>query len=252
MNRLKISGPKISRTTFTGQTLKMVSPLTGKLTTYAESYRIYVTTPAPATPDLNALKTRINSDLVNQSVDGVCDEILVIQGVTNDTYRPRVWLAEEQAAIVATYGVESLLAPIVAACLAAAIIALAIAAIIIVYILTQSFTAIAAMLLQPPKYVGGTPDNPTTYDNWAQYLSSQHNLYWYVCPKCGAGFGLKASYPNITDVPQAEKDAFDEHVNMCLGIPTGPQNVMEFIIYAAIAVVAVIGVTWALSSVLRG
>jgi len=254
MSQIKQIGKilKTSGTPFTGQTQRMVSPLTGKLTTYVESYRIYVTTPAPATPDINTLKTQINSDLLSQSVDGVCDEILVIQGVTNDTYRPRVWIAEEQTAIVATYGVEPLIAPIVAALIVAMIISVTIAVVIVVVVLTQSFTAIGKMLLQPPQYVGGTPDNPVTYDNYAQYLSSQHNLYWYVCPKCGAGFGLKTAYPNITDVPQAEKDAFDEHVNMCLGIPTGPQNVTAFIIYAGIAVVGVIVAMWTISKVLSG
>jgi hypothetical protein len=241
---LKTSGVRLS-----GRTQKRVSPLTKQVETYHETYGIYVTNPSPVTPDLDAVRARIDNDLISQSVDGFCDEILVIQGVTNDTYKPRTWIAENQPTLEAKYG--TLIAPIVAIVIAIAVIVASIAAVIGVLLITSSFTTIAEYIMQPPKYVGGTPENPETYDSYAQYLSSQHNLYWYVCPKCGAGFGSKLDYPNVGDVPQDLVDLYNEHVEICLGIPTGPQNVGEFLMFAALGVGGIIAVGWVITSIIK-
>jgi hypothetical protein len=229
----------------TGRTQKLQSPITGKLAIYHETYHIQVTTHASAPPDLDALKENINSDLLNRGIDGFCEQIWAIQGVFQDTYKPKVWIAEEQPTLVEKKG----LFPWSAVIVAIAIIAAAIAATVIVYILANSFMTISQWFLQPPSYVGGSdPNNPQVYDNWAEYLSAQHLYYWYVCPKCGAGFGAKAQYPNITDVPEEEVNAYKEHVESCLGIPTGPQNVTEYLIYAGLIVGGVIVVVWLLTS----
>ena len=227
---LKTSGVRL-----TGRKRRLLSPLTNQITTYHETYGIYVTSPAPVTPNIDAVRDRIDNDLLSQSVDGFCDEILVIQGVVQDTYKPRVWIAEDQPTLQAKYGIL-IAGTILAIIICIAIIAVAIAAVVIVNILANSFMTISQYILQPPKYVGGTPDNPEVYDTWAEYLSSQHNLYWYVCPKCGAGFGSKLDYPSIDDVPESEVDAFNEHRDFCLGIPTGPQHIGEFLMFAAIGV----------------
>ena len=241
---LKTSGVRLS-----GRTQKLVSPLTNQIETYHEAYGIYVSTPSPVTPDLDAVRNKINNDLLSQSVDGFCDEILVIQGVTNDTYKPRTWIAENQPALQAKHG--TLIAPIVAIVIAIAVIVLAITSVIAVYLITSSFTAISEAILQPPKYVGGTPENPTIHESYAEYLSSQHNLYWYVCPKCGAGFGGKLDYPNVEDVPTSLIDLFNEHVEICLGIPKGAQNVGEFLMFAALGVGAIIAVGWIVTTIVK-
>jgi len=232
----------------TGKTKQSISPLTGRLATYHQTLGIYITTPAPATPDVDAVRTQIDNDLITQSVDGFCDEILVIQGVTNDTYKPSVWIAEEQPTLEARLEKQTLIAPAIIL-IAVAIIAASIATVIVVVVLTQSFTHLAEKLLNLPTYVGGTPENPVTYGSWAEYLSGQHNLYWYVCPKCGAGFGLKLDYPTAGDVPQTEIDAFNEHVDMCLGIPQ-QGNIWEFLLFAALGVGAIISVAWVVTKVI--
>jgi len=241
---LKTSGVRLS-----GRTQKLVSPLTNQVETYHETLGIYVTSPAPVTPDLDAVRNQINNDLLGQSVDGFCDEILVIQGVTNDTYKPRTWIAENQPTLQVKYG--TLIAPIVAIIIAIAVIVASICGVIAVYLITNSFTTIAQYIMQPPKYVGGTPENPTTYDNYAQYLSSQHNLYWYVCPKCGAGFGSKLDYTTVEDVPTSLIDLYNEHVEICLGIPQGPQNVGDFLMFAALGVGSIIAIGWIVTTLVK-
>ncbi len=238
-----------SRIGLTGRTRQLKSSLTGKMTIYHESYSIYVTSPAPTAPDLEAIKQKIDQDLLNQSVDGFCDEILAIQGIIQDTYKPRLWIAEEQPTLEAKLGAERLIAPgiVMALIYAITIIAAAIITIAVVYLLMNSFMTIAEWVAGPPNYVGGTADTPVVYKSWSEYLSGQHLLYWYVCPKCGAGYGLKETYPNIEDVPQAEVDAFNEHVDSCLGIPKD-ENERGLIILALGAGVVIVGL-WMLAKI---
>lgn len=241
-----------SGTMLTGQTKKMISPLTGKLQTYHRTLGIYVTAPTPTTPNIDAVRTQIDNDLITQSVDGFCDAILVIQGVTNDTYKPSVWIAEDQPLLEARLGKQTLIAPLLVygILIAISIIAASIAAVIIVIVITNSFTQLGEGLLDKPSYVGGTPENPEVYSNWAEYLSSQHNLYWYVCPKCGAGFGLKLDYATVEDVPQLEVDVFNEHVDICLGIPQQGASPWPFLLFAALGVGALISVAWIITKVI--
>jgi len=234
---------RTSGVSLTGETQKRVSALTGKTLTYYRTLGIYITEPSSTTPDIDTMRTQIDTNLATDSIDGFCDEILVIQGVTNDTYKPSVWLAEDQPLLAARFGKQSIIAGWIIVLAVVIIIGIIGATVIVI---TQSFTHLAQGILNLPSYVGGTPDNPVTYGNWAEYLSSQHNLYWYVCPKCGAGFGLKLDYPNIEDVPQTEVDVFHEHVDMCLGIPqTG--NIWEMLIFAAIGVTALVSIAWIVS-----
>ncbi len=238
-----------SRIGLTGRTRQLKSRLTGKMTIYHESYSIYVTSPAPTAPDLEAIKQKIDQDLLIQSVDGFCDEILAIQGIIQDTYKPRLWIAEEQPTLEAKLGTERLIAPgiIMALIYAITIIAAAIIVIAVVYLLTNSFMTIAEWVAGPPKYVGGTPDAPVVYESWSEYLSGQNLLYWYVCPKCGAGYGLKETYPKIEDVPQAEVDAFNEHVENCLGIPQDGEG-PGLIVLALGVGLAIVGL-WAVAKI---
>jgi len=233
----------------TGQKRVFLSPLTGKMAVYHESYHIQVTNHSTMPPDINLLKEQINADLLNQGVDAFTDEILVVQGVVQDIYKPRVWVAEEQPELE-----KRLIAPgiIMALIYAITIIAVAIAVVVSVYILTNTFATISEWILQPPSYVGGTTEEPTVFNNWAEYYTHQQLLYWYVCPKCGAGFGEKSKYPNIEDVPQEIVDAYNEHVKNCLGIPKGPQNVGEYLIWTVVIIGGGVAVLWLVTSLLKG
>jgi len=250
---------------FTSRTKKMYSPLQGRTLTYLESYTIRVTSPKGTPPDLEAVKTKINADFItgtpdsgNAPVDAQCDDILVIQGAVQDTYKIRTWVAETQPvafveanqAQIARLQGRGLIAPILVLAIIAVAFIISAAIVLIVGIVLGyfAFMSVASTLLPgKPSYVGGTQENPVTYDDWAAYLSSQNQLYWYVCPKCGAGFGSKASYPNISDVPPEEVAAFNEHKENCLGIPQTSYDPIPVLIWGVIAVVGGIGILYVIT-----
>ena len=232
---------------FTGRTIRMVSPMTGKLQTYRETLTVYVSSPATNPVHLSTLESNITADIYANGVDGFCDGILLIYGVVEDTYRTRVWVAEEQVGL-AQHGRLIGLWTAVAIC--ATIAFLAIVALATVVILTQSVSHLAAQIMgNPPTYVGGTPDDPQTFDNYSEYYTSQTVKYWYVCPKCGAGFALKSDYPNLEDVPQSIVNLYNEHVANCMGIPQGPQNVPSFLMTLVILGAVAIGGMFLVSKV---
>jgi len=254
--------PANYQSSFSGRTKKMYSPLQGRTLTYLESYTIRVTSPKGTPPDLEAVKTKINADFITAPVDALCDDILVIQGAVEDTYKIRTWVADIQPAAfveanqaqIARLQGRGLIAPIIVLAIIAVafIISAAIVLIIGVVLGWNAFMSVAnALLPGKPSYVGGTRDTPITYDDWASYLSSQNMLYWYVCPKCGAGFGSKASYPNISDVPPEEVTAFNEHKENCLGIPQTSYDPLPLLIWAIIGVAAVVSVVYLLPKLFK-
>jgi hypothetical protein len=123
------------------------------------------------------------------------------------------------------------------------IIAITVGAIVVLAIVNSWFNSGMAVLKElipgTPTYITIGPGGETlTFEDWAAYLSAQHAYYWYVCPKCGAGYGSKAAYPNITDVPAEEKTAFDEHVSICQGIPQTNYSYVPMFVWAIIGVSA--------------
>jgi hypothetical protein len=226
-----------------------------------------ITSPKGSVPDLEAVKTKINADFAtgtsdsgNAPVDAQCDSILLLQGAVQDTYKIRTWVAETQPATfvqanqaqIARLQGRTMIAPmlILAIIAIAFIISAAIALIVVVILGWNAFMSVAnALLPGKPSYVGGTRDNPVTYPDWATYLSSQNLLYWYVCPKCGAGFGLKSTYPNITDVPPEEVAAFNEHKQNCLGIPQTNYDPTAILVWAVIGIVGAVTILYVLSKV---
>ena len=145
-----------------------------------------------------------------------------------------------------------MIAPIIALAIIAVafIISAAIVLIVVVVLGWIAFMAVAKSLVPgKPTYVGGTRDDPKIYEDWAAYLSSQNMLYWYVCPKCGAGFGLKSAYPNITDVPPEEVAAFNEHKDNCLGIPQTTYDPTPILVWAVIGIVGAVTILFVLSKV---
>ena len=261
------TAPTNYQTFFTGRTKKMYSPLQNRTLDYLESYTMRITSPKGSIPDLEAVKAKINADFAtgtpdsgNAPVDAQCDSILLLQGAVQDTYKIRTWVAETQPAAfvqanqagIARLQGRTMIAPIIALAIIAVafIITAAIILIVVVVLGWISFMSVAnALLPGKPSYVGGTRDNPVTYDDWASYLSSQNLLYWYVCPKCGAGFGLKSSYPNITDVPPEEVAAFNEHKQNCLGIPQTSYDVVPILVWAVIGIVGAVAILYVLSKV---
>ena len=261
--------PAKYQSTFTGRTKTMYSPLQGRTLQYLEAYTMRVTSAKGSPPDLDVLKTKINADFAtgtpdsnNTPVDASCDSILLIQGAYQDTYKLRTWVAETQPvafvqanqAQLARLQGRTLIAPIIVLAIIAVafIISAAIVLIVVVVLGWLSFQSVAnALLPGKPSYVGGTRNDPITYDDWASYLSSQNLLYWYVCPKCGAGFGSKASYPKITDVPAEEVAAFNEHKDNCLGIPQTGYDPLPLLIWAIIGVAAVVSVVYLLPKLFK-
>lgn len=225
---------------FTGRTKQMYSPLQKRLVTYDESFTIRITSPKGSPPDLESIKSAINTDVAGQNIDAQCDSVMVIQGAVQDSYKFRTWIAEEQPTQPA--GTKGLIADWI---ILAIFLAITTAVIIGVVIFAYCFMAIATPLMpSKPKYTGGTPTDPKTFDDYAQYLSYQNTLYWYVCPTCGAGFGLKTSYPNVSDVPAEEKAAFDEHVAICQGIPQTNYDTTGLIVWAIVGASLVAFIVW--------
>jgi len=258
--------------TFTSRTKQMHSPLQGRTMTYLESYTIRVTSPKGSMPNLEAVKNKINTDCAagtpdsgNVPIDAVCDSVLLIQGAVVDTYKFRTWVAETQSAAfaqanqtrIARLQGQTLIAPIVAfAVIAVAfIISAAIVLIVVVVLGWMSFMSVAnALMPGKPSYVGGSPDTPQVFDDVAAYQSSQNMLYWHVCPKCYTGFALKSSYPTIdpnNPAYVAEKAAFDEHSENCLGIPKTSYDVTMLVIWVIVGVSAVVAVAYLLPKIFR-
>jgi len=252
---------------FTSKRKAMYSSLQGRTLEYLESYTIRVTSPKGSMPDLEAVKTKINADFItgtpdsgNAPVDAQCDSILLLQGAVQDTYKIRTWVAETQPATfvqanqtqIARLQGRTMIAPIIALAIIAVAFIISAAIILIVAVVLGwiAFMAVAKSLVPgKPTYVGGTRDDPKIYEDWAAYLSSQNMLYWYVCPKCGAGFGLKSAYPNITDVPPEEVAAFNEHKENCLGIPQTTYDPTPILVWAVIGIVGAVVILFVLSKV---
>ena len=248
--------PPSYQSSFTGRTKLMYSPLQGRTLVYLESYTIRNTEPKGSVPNLEALKTQINSNFASEPVDATCESILVLQGALSDTYKFKTWVAETQSAefMQANRALLARMFPalVLAVIICAAIITVTIGVVIIVLVLNASFMAVAqAFMPGKPSYIGGTRDAPKTYDDWAAYLSGQHLYYWYVCPLCGVGFGDKELYPNIGDVPPEEKAAFDEHRTFCLGIPQTSYNPLPLLIWVIIGVAAVVSVVYLLPKLFK-
>jgi len=199
------------------------------------------------------MKNTLNAQLAsgvpesnNTPIDAQCDSVLLIQGAISDQYKFRTWIAETQSASLSQ---NRLIADWI---IAAVIIAILITVVVGAVLVFMAFMAVAIPLLpSKPSYVGGTdPNNPTVFDDWASYLSSQNQLYWYVCPKCGAGFGLKSSYPNVANVPAEEVALFNEHKKDCLGIPQTLYDVKPLLIWSIVGVGAVVFVAYGMPKII--
>lgn len=212
----------------------MVSPLTGKTLDYHESYTIRATPTATSPPDVDAMMNTLNSQFVSGNIDAQCDSILLLQGAITDEYKLRTWIAEEQPMAQGRFEISN-------AVIYAAVAIMAMITAIILTIAIMCYTAFMAvsdaLLPGQPSYVGTDGSgNTQVFHDWAAYYSSQQTLYWYVCPYCGVGFGLKSSYPNIEDVPQAEVDAYNDHVAICEGIPKTNYDATGLLVWAIVGV----------------
>lgn len=221
----------------TGQTKQMISPLTGQLTSYTETFVIHVTEPAlnaVSQTDLNTIRDQTTTQAVAQGHDVICDTVLCVQGTLQDTYKTRTWVSDTS---LSTYGNgQTLIAPLVIIAIIV-IIGIIIAATVVVVVLINSFMEVANKLLpSQPGYVGGDPNHPQIYDDFAKYLSAQTEYYCLVCPKCGAGFAPKADYLDCLGIPAELTALYNEHVKNCLGIPQTNYSTTPFFVWAIIGI----------------
>jgi len=189
-------------------TMQRISPLTGKMTTYTQTISNMVYDHQTA-PDLETLKNNITNELLTQQHDAYCDKIALVQGLFTDTAQPSIWIAQPLQAT----GTQTLIDPFTA--VAVWSICKTILAIVLVAGTIIALWAIKSIIWgDPKKYID--PNNPNVTITWEQLISAQNAKFWYVCAKDGYGVGERAKYPNITDVPQAEIDAFTDH---CVSAP---------------------------------
>jgi len=205
------------------------SPLTGQIVTYHQTLQNYVFDHQATPPDRGAIINQINTDLASQGIDAYCDGITMVQGAITDTLQSSVWIASQSPI------------PIAVALAVMKIVMWAIA-LFIVITLYYVITALKELIWGVPQqyYI---PDYPTGPVSWSEYISYQNANFWYVCSKDGAGFGSKARYPNIEDVPQAEVNAYREHCATAPDISPGEGQLISIAIVVG-GVILIVGGIW--------
>lgn len=222
----------------------MVSPVTGRAQVYTETIQNYVVPHQYGTVTPDQLRTEVDTQLVAQGVDGYCENVILVQSVLTDHYQVVVWAASEQTLdldgkIVYVIAPLIIVAIIVAISLAVTILGLA--------YMTFSFLAEMVQTIKGPRPRYWNPDSPDVpFESFSEYYTRQTANYWYVCPKCGAGFGSKNVYPNVEDVPEAEVQAFEDHKADCLGLPRAEEEwIGGYIVIGAVVLLA-LGGMWLL------
>lgn len=182
-------------------TMQRISPLTGKMTTYIQTISNMVYDHQTA-PDLETLKTNITSEILAQGHDAYCDNVSLVQGLFSDTIQPSIWVAQTEGGRL--FIDPATLFVIWNICKAVIVIVLVVGTIIALWTIKSIIWG------DPKKYTD--PNNPSGSPiSWEQLISAQNAKYWYVCPKDGYGIGERSIYANITDVPQAEVQVFNDH-----------------------------------------
>ena len=182
-------------------TMQRISPLTGKMTTYIQTISNMVYDHQTA-PDLETLKTNITSEILAQGHDAYCDNVSLVQGLFTDTIQPSIWVAQTEGGRL--FIDPATLFVIWNICKAVIAIVLVVGTIIALWIIKSIIWG------DPKKYTD--PNNPSGSPiTWEQLITAQNAKYWYVCSKDGYGIGDRTKYPNITDVPQAEVQVFNDH-----------------------------------------
>lgn len=213
-----------------------ISRKTGQLVVYRQTLQNYIYD-HQSPPDLNTVSLQITSELGNQGYDAYCDHITLVQGVLTDTMQPSVWVAT-----------ESPLDPITIT----AIVQIIKTAILLFITITAYYiiTAVKEVIWGVPKQYYIPDPQITSPVTWEEYISYQNAHYWYVCNKDGAGFGDKALYPTINDVPQSDVQAYLDH---CATAPDiSPEEVT--LVQVAIIVggtIIVIGGIWLATELIK-
>lgn len=212
-----------------------ISPFTGLLTEYhlASTVKEFNHNPTPPTPTM--LKDAMSTQMLSRSIDGWCENVVMISRLDGDIFQFNTYIAATEAVVDAKTGqlVAGLVIPT-----AVMIVAMICATTVLLgfgFLVWTIWTTINES--QTNRYVTDDGNTFKSKEEAAVYL---HSKYWLVCPKCLLATADKVTYPNYSDVPQAEIDRFNAHVANCPGLPAPEQNYLTLIVGG----VVIIGLIW--------
>ena len=200
-----------------------IDALTGQVKIYNQCYANVIydhQTPV----SLIQARDDLNAGFAANGVDAFCDGVLQWQMAVTDTLQPSIWAV----------GASPIPIAVAAGILLVVKLVIALLIVIAVYYL---LTALVELLYGQPKtyYL-----EDGTIASWEEYISYQNAHYWYVCSKDGSGWGDKTKYLSITDVPQAEVDAYKDHCASAPDIGDKGANIIAQLTTLAIIVGVVI------------
>ena len=211
-----------------------ISSLTGLLTEYhlASTVKEFNHNPTPPTPTM--LKDAMSAEMSNKSVDGWCDKVVMISRLDGDIFQFNAYIAATESVVDAKTGqLAGLVIPT-----AVMIVAMLCATTVLIGFGFLVWTIWTSMVdSQTKRYVTEDGNTFKSKEEAAVYL---HSKFWLVCPKCLLATADKTTYPNYSDIPQAEIDRFNEHVSSCPGLPEPEQNYLILVV----GVIVTLGVIW--------
>lgn len=215
-------------------TKTMISPLTGRLTTYIEYYALISAGSITVAPD--AMATMMNSKLHDPNngygvIDADVDEIKISQGFADQNIQAHIWIADTQTGALTT----SL--SIAVAIIVLGLIVLAIIGAVVIYSLAQ---AIMERFYPQAKFIQKDLNgNPVSYNSLAEYITCQEQTHpgKFVCHYCGQVFETM--------------DVRDTHEQTCPwkeGVPGAPPSWTGALLIGIGAVVLIAGI-WGVSKI---
>ena len=222
---------------FTGEVIRQAN-VYGQIVEYHQVVHKRSANHIDNAPSAVLLQSQANMELRNRSVDGWCEEAVIVQHVlTDDIYFSCYVAATEQVS-------PQIIIP--AWVVAVVVIALAAAAMFLGWLAYTAYMATLEKALPTSYY--RTKDGERT-SSFTEYVTLQRQYCWLVCPKCGMGFADKNDYPTWEQIPQDVHDAYEEHVANCQGITPPPSYPWLVPVLIFGAVVIVVGSVWAVSQI---
>lgn len=211
-------------------TISIISPLTGKLTTYIEHSALMTCQQAePVAPE--SLKSLMNSKISEGGYDAFVDEVKIIQGSIDTNVYSHLWIADVQPAtagrLIGPFAVLAILILIVGG----------VATLYIIASTTQ--TIIEHFWPQPKFYQVDVQGNQIVVNSLAEYITCQRAAHpnEFVCNYCGQVFPT-----------QELRDAHEATCPWKEGVPGAPPSWAGIAIIGIGAIVLVTGL-WALAKV---
>lgn len=209
---------------------RMVSALTGKLTTYREHVALMTCQQAAPVPP-ESLKTLMNSSLLENQVDAVVEEVKIIQGAIDTNVQCKIWIGQTQEAAL-----DAAFIALVFMVLVVCVTALA-----GVYILLSTAqTIIERFWPQAKFYQIDAAGNQIVVSSLAEYITCQRaaNPDKYVCGYCGQVFDT-----------EAKRDAHQTTCPWLEGVPGAPPPWQGLVVIGLGTVTVIVGL-WALAKIL--